>query len=196
MGSASARAVAAEAESLDVGTDVTAYDDIAALVRDPRVQAVWVLTPNDTRVEVINSICAEVASGRAELTGIAIEKPLGRNVAEARAVAEAVEKAGLLHVPGEPGLRAAAGPDPGPGLGQGRRPVRLALPGPVRRGALRAALCLVPGLRGAGRWCAERHDVPLAGGRPVPAHAARHRPGRLADPGQRDRDDRVAALGP
>lgn len=93
----SARTVAAEAEALDVGTDVAAYDDIAALVRDPRVQAVWVLTPNDTRVEVIDTICAEVTSGRAELTGIAIEKPLGRNLAEARAVAEAVERAGLLH---------------------------------------------------------------------------------------------------
>jgi predicted dehydrogenase len=94
---ASARTVAGEAEALGVGTDVAAYDDVAALARDPRVDAIWVLTPNHTRVDVVQAICAEVASGRAELTGIAIEKPLGRNLAEARAVAAAVTAAGLLH---------------------------------------------------------------------------------------------------
>ncbi|WP_152361604.1 Gfo/Idh/MocA family protein [Microlunatus speluncae] len=93
----SARAVADEVHQLGVGSDVQAYDDIAALVRDPRVDAVWVLTPNDTRIEVITAICAEVTSGRAELRGIAVEKPLGRNLAEARAVADAVTEAGLLH---------------------------------------------------------------------------------------------------
>lgn len=92
-----ARQVADEVEALGVGADVQAYDDVAALVRDPRVDAVWVLTPNHTRIEVITAICAEVTSGRAELRGIAVEKPLGRNVAEARAVADAVTEAGLLH---------------------------------------------------------------------------------------------------
>lgn len=92
-----ARQVADEVEALGVGIDVQAYDDVAALVRDPRVDAVWVLTPNHTRIEVITAICAEVTSGRAELRGIAVEKPLGRNVAEARAVADAVTEAGLLH---------------------------------------------------------------------------------------------------
>lgn len=85
------------AEEIGVGRDVSAYADIAALVRDPRVDVVWVLTPNETRVEVVTAICDEVTSGRAQLRGIAVEKPLGRNLVEARAVAAAVKEAGLLH---------------------------------------------------------------------------------------------------
>lgn len=92
-----ARTLADRAESLGVGTDVTAYDDVAALVRDPRVDAVWVLTPNFTRIEVIETIVDEVRSGRAQLTGIAIEKPLGRTVEEAQRVLDLVKSANLLH---------------------------------------------------------------------------------------------------
>ena len=89
--------LAAKAEALGVGSGVTAYDEIVELVRDPRVEAIWVLTPNFTRVEVIKAITDEVISGRAELKALAIEKPLGRNVAEARVVLEMVQGAGLLH---------------------------------------------------------------------------------------------------
>ncbi|MCI1641779.1 MAG: Gfo/Idh/MocA family oxidoreductase [Actinomyces sp.] len=93
----SAETLAREVQELGVGADVTVHDDIAALVRDPRVDAVWVLTPNFTRVEVVQAITREVTSGRARLIGIAVEKPLGRTVAEAREVLGLVEGAGLLH---------------------------------------------------------------------------------------------------
>lgn len=93
----SAQALATKAEEIGVGTDVTAYDDVAELVRDPRVDAVWVLTPNFSRLEVVKAITDEVTSGRAQLTGIAIEKPLGRTIEEAQQVLEMVEGAGLLH---------------------------------------------------------------------------------------------------
>lgn len=93
----SAQALGREIEHLGVGHDVAAYDDVAELVRDPRVDAVWVLTPNFTRLAVVSAIADEVISGRAALTGIAIEKPLGRTVAEAREVLGLVKKAGLLH---------------------------------------------------------------------------------------------------
>ncbi|MEW2547035.1 Gfo/Idh/MocA family oxidoreductase [Streptomyces sp. NPDC047002] len=92
-----ARELASYAEELKVGEEVTPYDDIAALVRDERVEAVWVLTPNHTRVEVVRAICEEVSAGRATLRGIAVEKPLGRNLAEAREVAELVRAAGIPH---------------------------------------------------------------------------------------------------
>lgn len=92
-----ARSLGDYAEELGVGTEVTCYEDIAALVRDERVDAVWVLTPNHTRVEVVRTICDEVTSGRASLVGVAVEKPLGRNLSEARSVADAVRRAGLLH---------------------------------------------------------------------------------------------------
>jgi predicted dehydrogenase len=93
----SAQELAAHAQEIGVGTDVSSYDDVAELVRDPRVDAVWVLTPNFTRIEIIQTIADEVTSGRAQLKGIAIEKPLGRTVSEARKVLELVEEAGLLH---------------------------------------------------------------------------------------------------
>ena len=68
----SASRLAAIAEEIGVGTDVTAHDDVRALVRDDRVDAVWVLTPNDSRLEVIRAIVEEVRGGAA-LTGIAID---------------------------------------------------------------------------------------------------------------------------
>lgn len=94
--SESASRLAAIAEEIGVGTDVAVHDDVRALVRDERVDAVWVLTPNDTRLEVIRAIVEEVRAG-AKLTGIAIEKPLGRTVAEAREILELVESVHLLH---------------------------------------------------------------------------------------------------
>lgn len=93
----SAQSLADKAEATGVGNQVAAYDDIAQLVRDPRVDAIWVLTPNFTRIEVVRAITDEVTSGRAELKAIAIEKPLGRTIAEAREVLELVQGAGLLH---------------------------------------------------------------------------------------------------
>ncbi|WP_460858003.1 Gfo/Idh/MocA family protein [Nocardiopsis coralliicola] len=83
------------ARSLDVG-DPAAYSDLRAMVRDPRVDAVWVTTPNHVRVETVRAICEEVRAG-AQLAGIALEKPLGRTVAEASEVLRLVEEAGLLH---------------------------------------------------------------------------------------------------
>jgi predicted dehydrogenase len=91
------RQLADRAEATGVGHDVAAYDDVAALVRDPRVDAVWVLTPNFTRIEVVEQIVAEVTSGRARLTGIAIEKPLGRTIEESKRVLDLVTSAGLRH---------------------------------------------------------------------------------------------------
>lgn len=92
-----AEELARKAEEIGVGFDVAAYDDVVELVRDPRVDAIWVLTPNFTRVGVVKAITDEVIAGRAELKAIAIEKPLGRTVAEAREVLEMVQAAGLLH---------------------------------------------------------------------------------------------------
>lgn len=93
----SAQSLADEVHELGAGTDVTVHEDVASLVRDPRVDAVWVLTPNFTRVEVVRSVTREVVEGRAQLVGIAIEKPLGRTIAEAQQVLDMVQDAGLLH---------------------------------------------------------------------------------------------------
>src|SRR6266511_2023018 len=63
---------------LGVG-DPRVYADPAELARDPRVDAVWLCSPNFLRVEQVEAICGEVTAGRAELVGLACEKPLARN---------------------------------------------------------------------------------------------------------------------
>jgi predicted dehydrogenase len=88
--------LAAKCRATGVG-DPSAHSDLRDLVRDPAVEAVWVTTPNHLRVETVETICEEVASGRAELKGVAIEKPLARNVAEAKQVLTALEQAGINH---------------------------------------------------------------------------------------------------
>lgn len=91
-----AQEVADLCRELRVG-DPKVHNDPAALARDPNVDAIWIVGTNDQRVETIEAICEEVASGRAQLKGIACEKPLGRNVKEARRITECVEQAGLLN---------------------------------------------------------------------------------------------------
>lgn len=89
---ATAQELADSCRTLGVG-DPSITDDLAALVQDPRVDAIWVTTPNHVRVETIERICEEVASGRASLKGIAVEKPLARTVAEAKRVVAALDAA-------------------------------------------------------------------------------------------------------
>lgn len=93
---ATAQELAETCRRLDVG-DPRVHGDLRALVRDPAVDAIWVTTPNHLRVEQVETICEEVASGRAELRGVALEKPLARNLAEARQVLTALEQAGIRH---------------------------------------------------------------------------------------------------
>jgi predicted dehydrogenase len=91
-----ATGAAAPARTLDVG-EPRVYRSITDMVSDPTVDAVWVCGPNHARVENIEQIVASMEQGRAELKGIACEKPLARNVAEAQRVLQLVEGVGLLH---------------------------------------------------------------------------------------------------
>jgi predicted dehydrogenase len=84
------------ARDLDVGP-ARAYDSITAMVADPGIDAIWICGPNHTRVENIEEIVAAVESGKGTLRGIACEKPLARNSAEARHITQLVERAGLTH---------------------------------------------------------------------------------------------------
>jgi predicted dehydrogenase len=93
---ATARELADSCRQLDVG-DPGVHTDLRELARDPAVDALWITTPNHVRVEQIETICEEVAAGRAELKGVAVEKPLARNFAEARQVLAALEEAGIAH---------------------------------------------------------------------------------------------------
>lgn len=82
-------------KSLNVG-DPKIYKSVTDLVADPNIDAVWILTPNFTRLEVMEEIVNAVESGKGELIGVACEKPLGRNVYEAKKMLELVQRAKLL----------------------------------------------------------------------------------------------------
>lgn len=87
---------AALARRLDVG-HATPYASITDMVDDPAIDAIWLTAPNFARLENVEEITSAVQRGRATLAGIACEKPLGRNVAEATQVVELVKRAGLKH---------------------------------------------------------------------------------------------------
>jgi predicted dehydrogenase len=61
------------------------------------IDCVWLCGPNHLRVQNMEAICDAIQSGRGKLIGIACEKPLARNVAEARRMVQLVEQSGLLH---------------------------------------------------------------------------------------------------
>lgn len=91
-----AEETAAYARSLGVG-EARAYDSITAMVADPEIDSLWLCGPNHKRVENLEEIVAALESGKGRLAGIACEKPLARNVAEAKRCVELIEKAGVLH---------------------------------------------------------------------------------------------------
>jgi predicted dehydrogenase len=91
-----AASAAALARRLDVG-QAKPYKTIAAMVADPAIDAIWLCGPNHARIENVQEVADTVTRGRGELAGIACEKPLARNVAEARAVRDMTVKAGLRH---------------------------------------------------------------------------------------------------
>lgn len=90
---AKAESAAALARELDVG-EAVAFDDVRAMVRDPAIDAVWICVPNHVRIPVMEAICE---AGAGELLGVACEKPLARNVAEAARMLELVEAAKIPH---------------------------------------------------------------------------------------------------
>jgi predicted dehydrogenase len=91
-----AETAAALSRRLDVGA-AKPYASIAAMLDDPVIDAVWLTGPNFARLENVEEITDAVLRGRATLAGIACEKPLGRNVREAKRVTELVKQAGVPH---------------------------------------------------------------------------------------------------
>ncbi len=87
---------AALARSLNVG-EARAYKSITEMIADPSIDALWLCGPNHRRIENLEEIVAALKTGKGTLVGIACEKPLARNVAEAKRCVELIEKAGVLH---------------------------------------------------------------------------------------------------
>jgi predicted dehydrogenase len=86
---------AALARAKGVG-DARAFESIEKMVADPGIQAIWLCGPNHERVRNMEAIVEALESKKGELVGIACEKPLARNLAEARKVRELAKRAGVL----------------------------------------------------------------------------------------------------
>jgi predicted dehydrogenase len=89
-----AESAAQLARELDVGA-ARAYGSITEMVEDPAIDAIWLTGPNHTRVENVEEIVSAIERGRGTLRGLACEKPLARNVAEAEDVLRLVQRVGL-----------------------------------------------------------------------------------------------------
>ncbi|NKB86819.1 MAG: gfo/Idh/MocA family oxidoreductase [Acidobacteria bacterium] len=83
------------ARDCDVG-DAQAFPTVTEMVADPSIDAIWICSPNFTRIDVMEEIVAAVKSGAGELVGVACEKPLARNVAEARKMVDLVGQIDVL----------------------------------------------------------------------------------------------------
>lgn len=91
-----AEATAARARELRVG-DARAFKSIEEMIAAAEIDCVWLCGPNHQRIENMEAICNALEAGKGKLIGIACEKPLARNVSEARRMVQLVEQSGLLH---------------------------------------------------------------------------------------------------
>jgi predicted dehydrogenase len=91
-----AQSAAALARTLDLGP-AKPFRSIAAMVTDPEIDAIWLCGPNHARIENVEELVDALARGRGSLRGIACEKPLARNVAEALEVTKLVTGVELPH---------------------------------------------------------------------------------------------------
>ena len=93
---ASCEAFAQNVAELGLG-NCQPYDDLNAFLQAEDIDAVWLLTPNHTRLEIMQAIHREVTAGRSSIRAIACEKPLARTIGEAREMLRLAEEAELNH---------------------------------------------------------------------------------------------------
>lgn len=70
---------------------------LESLLQDQNVDAIWILSPNYTRLEVMRTIHKEVTAGRSNVFAVACEKPLARTIAEAKEMLHLANDAKLNH---------------------------------------------------------------------------------------------------
>lgn len=93
---AHANEAAALAREIGVG-EAQGYDSLEALVNAPGIEALWMCGPNFARVENIEKLAAAMAKNPGKIRAVACEKPLGRNVHEAKLMLKFAEEHKLLH---------------------------------------------------------------------------------------------------
>ena len=90
---ASRSSLAKRANELGLGP-CKAHNSLNALINSKDVDALWILSPNYVRIETMQAINKAVKAGK-RLRGIACEKPLARNLAEAKEVVRLARDAKL-----------------------------------------------------------------------------------------------------
>ena len=91
----SAEESCALARKLRVG-DAEVYNSVTDMISNPNIHALWICAPNFTRIEIMEEMVSAIESGKGELIGVACEKPLGRNVAEAKQMLALAKRVNLL----------------------------------------------------------------------------------------------------
>ena len=88
--------LAARANELELGP-CTPYDSLEAMLESGAVDAIWLMNPNNVRLDAMRIIHTLVKAGRTQLKGIACEKPLARTLNEAREMLRLAQDADLNH---------------------------------------------------------------------------------------------------
>ncbi len=91
-----AEEAAALARSLRVG-EAQAFASIEEMVASPEIDCIWICGPNHSRIDNLERIVKTLKAGKGSLIGITCEKPLARNVKEAKRMVELIEESGVLH---------------------------------------------------------------------------------------------------
>ena len=73
------------------------HDSLESLLEADDVDAIWILSPNDTRLDVMRALHGAVTAGGSRIFAVACEKPLARTLGEAREMLRLAEDAGLNH---------------------------------------------------------------------------------------------------
>ncbi|WFE89877.1 Gfo/Idh/MocA family oxidoreductase [Roseibium porphyridii] len=84
------------ADDLELGP-CTTFDTLNQMLESDEIDAVWILSPNHTRLDVMRQIHDAVAEKRSKVFAVACEKPLAKTIAEAREMLRLAEDAGLNH---------------------------------------------------------------------------------------------------
>jgi predicted dehydrogenase len=84
------------ARELRVG-EARAFDSIEEMVAAPEIDCIWICGPNHMRLDNMERIVSTLRSGKGRLIGVTCEKPLARNVREAKRMVKLIEQAGVLH---------------------------------------------------------------------------------------------------
>jgi hypothetical protein len=121
----------------------TSHDSLESMLRAGDVDAIWILSPNHTRLDIMRTIHAEVKAGRSKVFAVACEKPLARTVREARNAVAGKRCRPQSRLSGKSGVFDAGAARQGDHLAARRFRHRAALSGPRGGGACRPARALV-----------------------------------------------------